>query len=42
VIDHPFTRVPRVLSALRAGWGCIWAVGVDGHGHFSTLWKPSP
>jgi hypothetical protein len=37
---HPFTRMPRVICSLRAGYGCFWAIGVDGSGQFSTLWRP--
>lgn len=38
--NHPFTRVPRVLCSLRDGLGCMWAIGRDATGHFSTLWRP--
>jgi hypothetical protein len=45
ISDHPFTRVPRVVSSLRAGLGCLWAIGNDtddGGDNFSVLWKPAP
>lgn len=41
IADHPFTRFPRVVCSLRAGLGCLWAIGNDGS-NFSRLWKPEP
>ncbi|GEM_PF-5350210 len=41
IANHPFTRMPRVVCALRGGLGTFWAVGNDGS-NFSQLWKPAP
>lgn len=42
IANHPFTRMPRVICSLRGGLGCLWAIGRDGSGDISTLWKPAP
>lgn len=38
--NHPFNRVPRVVCSLRGNLGCFWAIGRDGSGNFSHLWRP--
>ena len=40
VSNHPFTHTPRVVCSLRAGLGCLWAIGNDGS-NFSQIWKPA-
>ena len=42
VSDHPFDFTPRVVCSLKAGLGCLWAVGRDTQPKsYSRLWRPA-